>query len=112
MDSTLSPTGSINISDHAIERARQRLGWSARSLRRMASRVVSVRRSADEISGVLHRYLEEQEFSSGALARSYGENLFIFQRSTAGELTLVTVWQLPAEVRGVLRRRREKVIRE
>lgn len=113
MAPTQSPSSSIYISRHAVERARKRLGWSARSLQRMASRVISAGHSADGISGALHHYLEAQEFASGALARSYGENLFIFQQSTAtAELTLVTVWQLPAEVRGILRREREKAIRQ
>lgn len=79
----------------------------------MAGRVLGFGLTPDDLAGSIHRYMEEKESVAGAFARSYGENLFIFQSGAAtGDLTLVTVWPLPGELRGLLRRARQKAIRK
>ena len=112
MNSTPASHSTITISRHAFERARERLGWSARALERMASRILGFGLSVNDTAGALHRYMEEKESVAGALARSYGETLFIFQAgANTGDVTLVTVWPLPGEIRGCLRRTRQKTFR-
>lgn len=113
MNSTAALHPTITISRHAFERARERLGWPARVLERMASRIFGFGLSVNDTAGALHRYMEDKEAVAGALARSYGETLFIFQTgANAGDVTLVTVWPLPGEIRGSLRRMRQKACRE
>lgn len=109
MKTTCPSTTSINVSRHATQRARERLGWSGRVLQRMVSRVLGFGIASDDVAGTVHRYMEEKEATAGSFVRSYGENLFVFQAGPAlGELTLITVWPLPGEMRGLLRRARNR----
>ena len=94
----------VLLTEHAIERAWQRLGWTEHALGRMVSRVLAFGIGVDEAAGALRRYLRDHQ-SDGALVRAYGEHVFIFYREPdVPEVSLVTVWQLPLELRSALRR--------
>lgn len=92
----------VILTEHAIERAWQRLGWTAGSLHRMVERVVAFGLSEADTGGALRRYLEEHR-APDSVVRTYGEHIFIFRRDT-DDLFLVTVWQIPCELRPALRR--------
>lgn len=99
---------SIHITEHAIERARQRLGWSATSLQRMTDRVLGFGLSSGNAPVPVRRYMQAREAEDGTLVRSYGEHFFVFQRGEdLGALSLITVWQVPLELRSLLRRSRK-----
>lgn len=92
------------LTDHAIERARQRLGWNRSTLRRMMHKVTSRGLGTKHTRGSLRRYLVEHR-GDGVAIRTYGEHLFIFRWDPAAEaLCLVTVWQIPLPLRPALRR--------
>lgn len=96
---------SINITQHAFEQAPQRLGWSATSLQRMAHRVLGFGLSSGNAPVPVRRYMQAREAEDGTLVRSYGEHFFVFQRGEdLGALSLITVWQVPLELRTHLRR--------
>ncbi len=91
----------LAISDHAVERAKERAGWNRSSLGRMLDRIfyngISTDTPCRKIRGFLLGY-QTQDLSR--FARAYGEHVFLFRRgSQRDEAILVTVLQLPHELR-------------
>lgn len=89
------------ITDHAFERARERVGWTRPTLARMLERVfhdgVTANTPKNKIREYLHRHQAE---SPGRVARAYGEHVFLFNREpTADAAVLVTVFPLPHGLR-------------
>ena len=54
----------IELTEHAVERARQRLGWSESALARMTDRVLHFGPVVAQTTGVLRRYLQRRVCSS------------------------------------------------
>lgn len=80
------------ITDHAYQRARQRLGWKKRSLERMLKRAFAQGRRVDDYSGEFGRYLTAKCRGEGVANTLiiYGEIMFFFCNST-----LITLYQVP-----------------
>lgn len=89
-------TGSVNITAHARQRARQRFGWSEDSLSRMAAKAFYLGLGKQEAKGKLGLYFDSiwEQYEKANNVRLHGEGLFVFAGST-----LLTVWQLPLELR-------------
>lgn len=89
-------TGSVIITTHARQRARQRFGWSEESLSRMAAKAFYLGLGKRQAKGRLGLYFESiwKQYEKANNVRLYGEGLFVFAGST-----LLTVWQLPLELR-------------
>lgn len=89
-------SGLISITAHARQRARQRFGWSEESLSRMAAKAFYLGLGKQETKGRLGLYFESiwEKYEKANNVRLYGEGLFVFAGST-----LLTVWQLPLELR-------------
>ena len=102
------------ISQHAYERARERLNWGERTLERMLERVHWVGLTAGRCSAAVRRFLEskvraEAPHKGATYGVIHGEVLFIFARTPAEVCsTLVTVYQLPGEMRTRLRAQRRR----
>lgn len=81
---------------HAIERAKERLGWNEATLRRMLPKVVARGVDYRDTRGKLRRYLDGQAclHHKGNATRIHGHHIFVMQ----GEV-LVTVYELPKEFR-------------
>jgi hypothetical protein len=94
------------LSCHAIQRARERCGWSANSLTRMVDRVFAFGAQPSDcpaqvkswISAIQHRY-PDRTF------RLHGRHLFVFYRGRS-ELTMLTVLHLPRHLAKIFHRRR------
>ena len=94
----------VILTEHAIERARQRLGWRPATTRRMIARVADRGLGIKRTRGALRRYLEQKR-APGVALWTYGEHVFVFRwEETTRSLYLVTVWQLPLPLRPALRR--------
>ncbi len=83
-------------SDHAIERAKERLGWSESALRRMIPRIMERGLWQDQTRGELRLYLDARSdgYANGSVCVVFAEHLFVLQGGT-----LVTVLRLPKELR-------------
>lgn len=87
-------------SSHAVQRARQRLGWSRSALLRMLERVVYAGLGPADCGGALRLYLlAATEPEEDVLLRVYGVHVFVLTRDEAETLTLKTVFPLPPELR-------------
>jgi hypothetical protein len=93
--STIRFTDSIIITHHAKLRARQRFGWPEESLSRTA-RAFYVGLREPQAKGRLRRYFSSvwTTYKKANNVSLHGEGLFVFAGST-----LLTVWQLPLELR-------------
>lgn len=88
------------LTDHAIQRARERLGLGKDSLSRMADKALRVGIRHAETNGGLKRYISGLWESGGERvnnARIFGEVIFLF-----ADKTLITLYQLPLEFKRVL----------
>ncbi len=91
----------LAISQHAFERARERVGWNRSALSRMLERIfydgVAASTPCKRIREFLTHYHDEHP---GRFARAYGEHVFLFTRDAALDAAvLVTVLPLPHELR-------------
>lgn len=89
-------SGLLTITGHAKERARQRFGWSNESLCRMANKAFFQGLSHKQAKGRLLKYFDLlwSQYEKANNIRLHGEALFVF----CGNV-LLTVWQLPIELR-------------
>jgi len=91
------------ITDHAFDRARERLCWHRRTLARMLERVFYDGLSPDEfpprLRAVLNLHPDENRPTS---SRIYGEHLFLFGRDYPDQANLITVYSVPREVRPLI----------
>lgn len=94
----------ILLTEHAVKRARKRLGWSHHALLRMTDQVIHFGLGPERTRGSLHRYLQIKERDEAVMIRTYGEHVFVFQRGdSAGAMRLLTVMHLPLELRPKVR---------
>ncbi len=98
---------SITITEHAHQRARERLNWSRASLERMVDRVFYFGIAVDQARGQVARYLASRETDDGGIVRAYGEHIFVFGTTAAlADIALVTVFEVPLPLRSLLRKQR------
>lgn len=92
--------------DHAYQRARQRLRWHTRTLERMLDRVFYFGVSAEDCARELRGYLDALPHEPGQnVVRVYGQLVFIFARDEASTTArLLTVYPLPGLHRAAARR--------
>jgi hypothetical protein len=84
------------ISQHAYERAKERLGWSPSVLDKMALKAFTEGLKHSQTKGHLHKYITKQwfKYKHANNARVYGENIFYFSNNV-----LATVYQVPQDLR-------------
>ncbi len=95
----------LAITDHAFERAKERVGWNRSALARMLERVfydgIAATTSCKRVSEFLSSY---EVPDPSRFARAYGEHVFLFTRTDAPDsAVLVTVLRLPHELREPIR---------
>lgn len=80
------------ITNHAYERARERLRWSPSVLDKMAEKAFNEGVRHSDTKGALNKYITKLWFDYKQCnnIRIHGENMFFF----AGE-TLITLYQMP-----------------
>jgi hypothetical protein len=86
----------IQITDHAYDRAKERLSLSKDSFCRLATKAYVEGIKAKESKGRLKRYLDKLwfQYKTANNVVIYGENIFFFR-----ENVLITVYQLPHVLR-------------
>jgi hypothetical protein len=85
----------IVITEHAYNRAKERLKWKKATLDRMAYKAYKEGLSHKEVNGRIKNYLEDIYRADTKLnnMRVYGENIFIFTGSR-----LITIYRLPNDL--------------
>ncbi len=98
------------VTDHAVERARERAGWGRSTLCRMLERIFFDGVAASTPCRKIREFLRSfQDQEPGRYARAYGEHVFLFARGGAtDEAVLVTVLSLPHEFRAAARDARRR----
>ena len=81
----------ITITDHAYDRAKERLGLKRESLNRVAVKAFEGGKKHGDIKGTLHRFITKLWFEHKNCnnVRIYGENIFFFCNTT-----LITLYRL------------------
>jgi hypothetical protein len=84
----------MTITQHAYDKAKERLALKKGSVNRLANKAFLVGRNRKEFSGQLGRYLDKLYNSHGTAnnIRIYGHNIYIF----SGDI-LITVYRIPNE---------------
>lgn len=87
----------LRPTEHAIARAKERLGWKEATLRRMLPKVAEAGVPVAATRGKLRRYLDGQQWlhHKGNATRIHGHHIYVIQ----GEV-LITIYELPKEFRG------------
>lgn len=82
----------IVITEHAYDRAKERLSYNKNALERMANKAYFSGLKHEDTKGKLNKYLTKlwHLHKSANNIRIHGENVFIFINNT-----LITVYQLP-----------------
>ncbi len=85
-----------NVTEHAYERAKERLGWKSKVLEKMAEKAFLEGIKHKDTKGSLMRYMTKLWFKYKHCnnVRIYGENIFFFCDNK-----LITVYQLPNDLR-------------
>ena len=106
----------VILTDHARARYKERLGMSKTRMEKDAEQAWKNGVRWDEVSGGLRRYIDSQHFQSKMLAdiRVYCGRVYIFKN--CGNITLITVFELPPKYRRKgteerVRSRREKAVK-
>ena len=83
------------ISQHAKQRAKERLRWKLPTLKRMAGRAVEVGLGAEDVPLDVRLYLEARDarFKRDDTTRIHGGVVFVIERET-----LLTIFPLPAHL--------------
>ena len=81
----------MTISDHAYQRAKERLGWKKRTLERMAERVLVSGTYYKDMSKSMKEYIARLECKTGRTYIVYGEHLYSFDGDA-----LITVFKVHA----------------
>ena len=90
-------SNTVEASDHAYKRARERLSWKPSTVDKMAIRAWVSGYTLSELSGGLRRWIEKKgEDYVARYYRVYGEYLYIYGYSL-GTATLATVYNIPSE---------------
>ena len=86
----------LEITNHAYDRMKERLGWNRKAGERMAYKAYTDGTTHGETRGSLHRYLDSVylAYHNASQMRIYGEALFIFSGTK-----LLTVYALPTKYR-------------
>ena len=110
----------IDITEHAYDRMKQRLGWSRKAADRMAGVAYEEGIKHGETNGKLYRYITAQALAymrKGNCIKIYGEAVYCFVNRKDDETeetvaTLITVWNIPwkyrSQVLGIQRRKKDR----
>jgi hypothetical protein len=95
----------MKVTDHAIHRASERLGWNEKALGNTAEKAWDQGIKHSDTSGSLNRYLTKLFFTyrKADNIRIHGEVIFVFCQDT-----LVTVYLLPSEYKKVVQKIRDR----
>lgn len=111
----------IDITKHAYDRMKQRLGWNKKAAKRMAGVAYAEGIKHGETNGKLHSYISSRALTymkKGNCIKIYGEAVYCFvnrKDDETGELfaILITVWNIPwkyrSQVLGIQRRKKDRV---
>lgn len=95
----------ITVSDHAIDRAKERLSWNEATLTRMLKRAMIAGIKKPDTSGRLRKFLDSKCIPHKSTAVVHGEVAYFIRGNY-----LATVYQIPSDlVRLVKKQKRVKV---
>ena len=96
-----------DITDHALNRARERLRWNADTIARMAEKALNDGVAHADTRGRLNRYLSMLYLShrTGNNTRIYGEHIYVFHDNL-----LITVLNLPHRLKRSAKASSEKQV--
>lgn len=88
------------VTEHSIQRAKERLGWTPSATLRMAQKALDSGVRHADTAGRLKRYIDGLYLlhGKGNNTRIYGEHVFIFEGAT-----LITILYLPNDLRRAAR---------
>lgn len=91
----------IIITDHAYQRAKERLSLNAKTFYKLALKALDNGITHSQTKGKLNRYITSLFFKSysGNNVRIYGDNIYIFDKKK-----LITVYRLPGEFLPIVRK--------
>jgi len=95
--------------NHANERARERIGWHRRTLDRMLERVFYDGLGLGDCPRRLHEFIAASVTAEACgLTRIYGEHLYVFASDRPNVVVLKTVYPLPAALKLTAHRARDR----
>lgn len=82
----------VEITQHAYDRAKERLRWKRNVLDKMAEKAFYEGLTHSEMKGQLKKYISKLwfQYRTANNVRIYGENIFFFSN-----MTLITIYRLP-----------------
>lgn len=114
----------IEITKHAYDRMKERLGLNKKAATRMAEIAYSDGIKHGDTSGQLYRYISAQAYAymkKGYCLKIYGEAVYCFinrkdEETDEKTSSLVTVWVIPQnlknQVLGLQRKKKEETVNE
>lgn len=89
----------ITLTNHAIERARERCRWNEETMRKMSTKARTQGIGLNDVSGKLHRYLYKLTMQHQTETVIYGEHIFAFRQNV-----VITVIPLDSQYTGTARK--------
>ena len=89
----------VEITEHAKERARERLSWNAETLQKMAQRAFDLGFKPKDLKAAIKRYVDLKGMQYHSTTYVYGEVMYVFR-----QLQLITVYLIPNKMKGSLKK--------
>ena len=89
----------ITLTNHAIDRARERCRWNEETMHKMATKARSEGIGLNQVKGQLHRYLYKLTMQHKTETVIYGEHIFAFRQNV-----VITVIPLDSQYTGTARK--------
>lgn len=89
----------IELTNHAIDRARERCRWNEDTMRKMATKARAEGIGLNQVKGQLHRYLYKLTMQHRTETVIYGEHIFAFAQNV-----VITVIPLASQYCGTVRK--------
>jgi hypothetical protein len=98
----------MKLTEHAYERAKERLGLSRAAALRLAARAYERGVRADDVGGDAREYLDRIGIEHKTTAIVYGEVVYSFGSLPDGTPALVTTFQAPPELKALFLRAQKR----
>ena len=90
----------IVLTDHAIDRVKERMGLKKNAAERMARKALVLGLRSEDVAGEVAGYISSKEIAGdGVFVRIYGEYAYVFGHNKKQEAcVLITVYRLPSAI--------------
>jgi hypothetical protein len=89
----------IDLTEHSLERAKERMSWNADVLLKMATKAFESGHKPKELRAALKRFIDAKAIQHRSTAYIYGEVAYFFKHNR-----LITLFEIPNDLKKCLKK--------